>query len=156
VLIGMTCLNGLTITAVVIPDNVIPEDVLPEEAIPERAVREGAARHPDMLQDLRDCQALRDAHHWSLWGNLDRCSTFREDLEYWRGNGYEDRRLYLARLHGVPVGSCSVVLPLRENTATAWIEVLAAAPYRRQGIGRLLLEFAEGTSRSRGRRVFDA
>lgn len=129
-------MNALTITAVVIP-------------------READPRNPDTAADLRDCHALRDEHHLAVWGNLDRCETFQEGLEFWRGSAYEERLLFLARLDGVPVGSCSVVLPLKENTATAWIEVLVAPGYRRRGAGRRLLEFAEATARERGRTVFD-
>ena len=62
------------------------------------------------------CRAIRDTHHLDLWGNLDRASTLREDQEYWRGSEYEERLQFLARLDGVPVGTCSVVLPLKENT----------------------------------------
>ena len=101
------------------------------------------------------CRALRDAHHLDLWGNLDRGSTLREDREYWRGSDYEERLQFLAELDGVPVGTCSVVLPLKENMAAAWIEVLVDAPYRRQGIGRRLLAVAEETARDRGRQVFE-
>jgi GNAT superfamily N-acetyltransferase len=129
--------NGLVITAVAVP-----------QAGDRGADTEGEP-------DLRACRALRDAHHLALWGNLDRASTLREDQEYWRGNGYEDRLQYLARLNAVPVGTCSVALPLKENTATAWIEVLVAAPHRRQGIGRRLLARAEEVARERGRTVFD-
>jgi GNAT superfamily N-acetyltransferase len=129
--------NGLVITAVAVPQ---PGDGCDTEREP----------------DLRACRALRDAHLLALWGNLDRASTLREDQEYWRGNGYEDRLQYLAGLDGVPVGTCSVVLPLKENTATAWIEVLVAAPYRRQGIGRRLLACAEEVAQERGRTVFDS
>jgi GNAT superfamily N-acetyltransferase len=127
--------NGLVITAVAVP----------------QAGDEGT----DRATQLRECRALRDAHHLALWGNLDRASTLREDQEYWRGNEYEDRLQYLARLDGTPVGTCSAVLPPKENTATAWIEVLVAAPYRRQGIGRRLLACAEEAARGRGRTVID-
>lgn len=133
---GKPRVNDLTIAAVVIPPEADP-------------------RNPDTAADLRDCHAPRDEHHLAVWGNLDRCETFREGLEFWRGSAYEERLLFLARLDGAPVGSCSVVLPLKENTATAWIEVLVAAGYRRRGMGRRLLEFAEATARERGRTVFD-
>lgn len=126
--------NGLSLTAVARPQ---PGD-------------EGTAR----AADLRACRALRDGLHLAKWGNLERASTLREDQEYWRGTEYEERRQFLATLDGVPAGTCSVLLPLQENTAAAWIDVLVAAPYRRLGIGRRLLEVAEDAARSRGRRVF--
>jgi GNAT superfamily N-acetyltransferase len=127
--------SGLSITAVPVPQ--------PGDEGTERAA------------DLRACRAIRDAHHLDLWGNLGRGSTLREDQEYWRGSEYEERLQFLARLDGAQAGTCSVVLPLKENTAAAWIEVLVAAPYRRQGIGRRLLAVAEETARGSGRRVFE-
>ena len=127
--------SGLSITAVPVPQ--------PGDEGTERAA------------DLRACRAIRDAHHLDLWGNLGRGSTLREDQEYWRGSEYEERLQFLARPDGAQAGTCSVVLPLKENTAAAWIEVLVAAPYRRQGIGRRLLAVAEETARGSGRRVFE-
>ena len=127
--------TGLAITAVAIPQ---PGD-------------EGTERAASLLA----CRALRDGHHLAKWGNLDRGSTLREDQEYWRGTDYEERLQFLARLDGVPVGTCAVVLPLKENTSVAWIDVLVAAPYRRRGIGRRLLAVAEEAAHSRGRRVFE-
>lgn len=112
---------------------------------------EGTERATGLLA----CRAIRDMHHLDQWGNLDRASTLREDQEYWRGSEYEERLQFLATLDGVPVGTCSVVLPLKENTAAAWIEVVVAAAYRRQGIGRRLLAVAEETARQRGRRVLE-
>jgi len=127
--------TGLAITAVAAP----------------RPGDEGTGR----AAGLRACRALRDGNHMAKWGNLDRASTLREDQEYWRGTGYEERLQFLATLDGAPVGTCSVLLPLKENTAAAWIEVLVSARCRRQGIGRRLLAVAEETARSRGRRVFE-
>jgi GNAT superfamily N-acetyltransferase len=106
--------------------------------------------------DFRECHALRVAHELAVWGNLDRCATLPEALEYWRGNEYEERRLYLARLGSETVGMCSVTLPLRENLHTAGIDVLIAPAYRRQGLGRALLDHAEAVARNRGRTSLDA
>jgi GNAT superfamily N-acetyltransferase len=105
---------------------------------------------------FRECHSLRVAHELALWGNLDRCPTLPEAMEYWRGNDYEERHLYLARLGTEPVGLCSVTLPLRENTHTAGIDVLIAPAHRRQGLGRALLAHAEGVARARGRTSLDA
>jgi GNAT superfamily N-acetyltransferase len=106
--------------------------------------------------EFRECHALRVAHELALWGNLDRCHTLPEALEYWRGNEYEERHLYLARLGTETVGLCSVTLPLRENTRTAGIDVLVAPARRRQGLGRALLDHAETVARHRGRTSLDA
>ncbi|MDR6791178.1 GNAT superfamily N-acetyltransferase [Pseudarthrobacter oxydans] len=101
--------------------------------------------------DLRECQALRVEHELALWGNLDRCPTLQEAAEFWQGNEYEERQLFLARLKGETVGMCSVELPLRENTHTAGIDVLIAPVHRRRGLGRTLLLHAESIARERGR-----
>ncbi|MFJ6299746.1 GNAT family N-acetyltransferase [Pseudarthrobacter oxydans] len=101
--------------------------------------------------DLRECHALRVEHELALWGNLDRCPTLQEAAEFWQGNEYEERQLFLARLKGETVGMCSVELPLRENTHTAGIDVLIAPVHRRRGLGRTLLLHAESIARERGR-----
>ncbi|TQJ67478.1 acetyltransferase (GNAT) family protein [Arthrobacter sp. SLBN-100] len=106
--------------------------------------------------EFRQCHALRVAHELAVWGNLDRCPTLDEAVEYWRGNEYEERHLFLARLGSETVGMCSVTLPLRENTHTAGIDVLIAPARRRQGLGRALLDHAEAVARNRGRRSLDA
>lgn len=130
-----------------------------EDAVTGLAITAVAVPHPgdegtERAAGLRACRAIRDAHHLATWGNLDRGSTLREDQEYWRGTEYEERLQYLATLDGVPAGTCSVLLPLKENTTAAWIDVLVAARYRRQGIGRRLLAVAEEAARGRGRKVF--
>ncbi len=71
----------LAITPVRIPPT-------PDGGIPD------SAQHPDSATDFRECHALLEAHELAKWGDLDRCPTFREDLEYWRGNDYEERRLF--------------------------------------------------------------
>lgn len=129
-----------------------------EDAVTGLAITAVAVPHPgdegtERAAGLRACRAIRDAHHLATWGNLDRGSTLREDQEYWRGTEYEERLQYLATLDGVPAGTCSVLLPLKENTTAAWIDVLVAARYRRQGIGRRLLAVAEEAARGRGRKV---
>lgn len=101
--------------------------------------------------DLRECHALRVEHELALWGNLDRCPTLQEAAEFWRGNEYEERQLFLARLKGETVGMCSVELPLRENTHTAGIDVLIVPVHRRRGLGRTLLLHAESIASERGR-----
>jgi GNAT superfamily N-acetyltransferase len=112
----------------------------------------GATSNVDELpQELLFCHAMRQEHELSLWGNLDRCPTLPEALEYWRGNGYEERHVYLARLDGEVIGMSTVELSLSENTHTAGIDVLIAPAHRRQGLGRALLEHAEGVAREGGR-----
>ncbi|MET3140451.1 UNVERIFIED_ORG: GNAT superfamily N-acetyltransferase [Arthrobacter sp. UYEF2] len=108
------------------------------------------------VMDFHECHALREKHELDKWGDLDRCPTAMESLEYWRGNQYEDRRLFIARLGQQTVGTCSITLPLRENTSTAGILVDVAAAFRRQGWGRKLLEHAEAVAADNGRTSFDA
>ncbi|MFF1250972.1 GNAT family N-acetyltransferase [Pseudarthrobacter sp. NPDC058329] len=105
---------------------------------------------------FKECHALRVEHELAVWGNLDRCDTLQEAGEYWRGNAYEERHLYLAKSGTETVGMCSVTLPLRENTHTAGIQVLIAPAHRRRGFGRALLEHAEAVARERGRTSLDA
>jgi GNAT superfamily N-acetyltransferase len=106
--------------------------------------------------DLHEYQALREAIDLEKWGDLDRCPTFPESLEYWRGSEYEERQLFLARLGQETVGACSVTLPLRENTHTAGISVEIAEGHRRQGLGRRLLQHSEAVAAERGRTSLDA
>jgi GNAT superfamily N-acetyltransferase len=106
--------------------------------------------------EFKECHALRVEHELAVWGNLDRCDTLQEAAEYWQGNAYEERQLYLAKVGGVTVGMCSVTLPLRENTHTAGIDVLITPAHRRQGLGRALLKHAEAVARKRGRTSLDA
>ncbi|MFF1883265.1 GNAT family N-acetyltransferase [Pseudarthrobacter sp. NPDC058196] len=103
------------------------------------------------LAHFRECQAMRAAEDMAVWGNLDRCLTDREALEYWRGSRSEERQLFLARIGSEAVGLCSVTLPLRDNTATAGIDVLVVPHRRRGGIGHALLGHAEAVARTRGR-----
>jgi len=91
-----------------------------------------------------------------LWGNLDRCSTVAEAVLFWRGNAYEERRIFVARLEGTVVGRGTLTLPLSENTTTAGVDVLVDAGYRRRGIGTRILNVLEQLARDRGRVSFDA
>jgi GNAT superfamily N-acetyltransferase len=127
-----------------------PHDALVIAAvvIPPRGSGPDTAR---LSADFRTCQAMREAQDTAVWGNLDRCLTDKEALEYWRGNRYEERHLFLARIGNEPVGLCSVTLPLQDNTATAGIDVLVVPGRRRRGIGRALLRHAESVARTRGR-----
>src|SRR6478752_4971644 len=115
----------------------------------------GQGRHAAPPADLLVCQAMKEAHALELWGSLERCPTLDEALEYWRGTEYEERRLFLARDGGEPVGLCSVTLPLRENLATAGIDVLVVPGGRRRGVGRRLLEHAEAVARARSRSTLE-
>jgi GNAT superfamily N-acetyltransferase len=134
--------DALVIAAVVIP--------------PVPGPGEGGPDAAGLSADFRECQAMREAHDMAVWGNLDRCLTATEALEYWRGNRYEERQLFLARIGNEPVGLCSVTLPLRENTATAGIDVLVVPRWRRRGIGHALLGHAEAVAHTRGRSSLDA
>jgi len=126
----------------------IPSWAIAAVVIPPRGPdRRGTGLPADFLA----CQAMKEAHALELWGSLERCPTLDEALEYWRGNEYEERLLFLARAGAEPVGLCSVALPLRENLATAGIDVLVVPGRRRRGAGRRLLEHAEAVARARGR-----
>jgi len=116
----------------------------------------GGAGGTGGVMDFRDCQALREAHELEKWGDLDRCPTAMESLEYWRGNEYEERLLFIARLGQQAVGTCSVTLPLRENTSTAGILVDVSQAFRRQGWGHRLLAHAEAVAAERDRTSLDA
>ncbi|TQJ33353.1 GNAT family N-acetyltransferase [Arthrobacter sp. SLBN-122] len=110
----------------------------------------------ELSQDFLACQAMEEAHAMAVWGNLERCLTLAEALEFWRGSPYEERHLFLARIGPEPVGLCSVTLPLRENLATAGIDVLVVPGWRRRGVGRALLEHAEAMARTHGRSSLDS
>jgi hypothetical protein len=40
----------------------------------------------DSAADFRECHALLESTELEKWGNLDRCPTLAEALEYWRGS----------------------------------------------------------------------
>ncbi|MGO4144059.1 GNAT family N-acetyltransferase [Paenarthrobacter sp. YAF11_1] len=115
-------------------------------------------KSPDAMgaPDFRAFHDLDVAHHMDLWGNLDRCSTLAEAVLYWQGNEYEERHVFLARLHGTVVGRGTLTLPLSENTTTAGVDVLVDAGYRRRGIGTRILSVLEQLARERERVSFDA
>jgi GNAT superfamily N-acetyltransferase len=126
---------------------------LPPGGFPGSQVEDGVVEpSPGFLA----CQAMKEAHAMAVWGSLERCLTLAEALEFWRGSRYEERHLFLARIGTEPVGLCSVTLPLRENLATAGIDVLVVPRWRRRGVGRALLEHAETMARERGRLSLDA
>lgn len=99
---------------------------------------------------------LQRAHAFELWGNLDRCATLAEAIQFWKGNDYEERLVFLARLDGAVVGSGTLTLPLSENTTTAGVDVLVDAGFRRRGFGSRILAVAEEQAVKRGRVSFDA
>ena len=156
-------LSELVITAVAVPP--LPHDGRSQDGRSHDGTSDGGisdggwganAAGTGSFSDFRQSHALREAHELEKWGNLDRCTTEPESVEYWRGSEYEERALFLARLGQETVGTCSVTLPLRENTGTAGIDVLVAPGYRRRGWGRRLLEHAEAVARDRGRTSLDA
>ncbi|UVJ38578.1 GNAT family N-acetyltransferase [Arthrobacter sp. CJ23] len=132
-------LKGLEIARIAIPAE--PDTAVPETAVPAA---------------FRAFHELNLADELEVWGNLDRCATLAESLTYWRGSPYEERQAFLAMLDGVPVGRCSLTLPLSENTDEAGIGILVASGHRRQGIGTAMLVRMEGLARERGRTVFDS
>lgn len=106
--------------------------------------------------DFRAFHELDVAHHMELWGNLDRCATLTEAVLFWRGDEYEERQVFLARLDGAVVGSGTLTLPLSENTTTAGVDVLVGAAFRRRGFGSKILGVLEQLARDRERVSFDA
>lgn len=105
--------------------------------------------------DFKAFHALRIAHELALWGDLNHSATLAESFMFWRGNGYEERQVYLARLDGVVVGSGSLTLPLSENTTTAGVDVVVDAAFRRRGIGTRILKFLEEAAVERNRTSLD-
>lgn len=135
-------MSALAITRVAIPPT-------PDAGTPVLDGPPAGAAH------FRACHALLEADHFERWGDLNRCPTLAEDIEYWRGSEYEERQIFIA-MHGrETVGTCSVTLPLSENTATAGINVLVAPQLRRLGWGRKLLAHAEAVALGRGRTSLD-
>ena len=63
-------MTALAITAVEIPP------------APDGGTATSASGSPDGATDFHDCHALREAHELEKWGNLDRCPTLLEDMEY--------------------------------------------------------------------------
>ncbi|MFF2843508.1 GNAT family N-acetyltransferase [Paenarthrobacter sp. NPDC057981] len=106
--------------------------------------------------DFRAFHQLQRAHALELWGNLDRCATLAEAIQFWQGNDYEERQVLLARLDGAVVGSGTLTLPLSENTTTAGVDVLVDAGFRRRGFGSRILAVVEEQAVRRGRASFDA
>ena len=134
----------------------IPDDVVIAAVVIPPAGSQGGSSAADPPADLPECQAMQEAHALAVWGSLERCLTPAEAFEYWPGDAYQERHLFLARIAGEPVGLCSVTLPLQENMATAGIDVLVAPRWRRKGLGRALLAHAEAAARERGRSSLDS
>lgn len=91
-----------------------------------------------------------------LWGTTDRCATLAEAAGFWRGNGYEERRVFLARSGGTVVGFGTLTLPLSENTTTAGVDVFVSRGSRRRGWGTAILSALEQLASHNGRTSFDA
>lgn len=117
------------------------------------AVPEGPGA--EVTPDFRAFHELRVRHDVALWGTADRAPTLPEDMAFWRGNDYEERHVYLARVGGQVAGCGTLTLPLSENTTTAGVDVLVDAPFRRRGLGSVILDVLEGVAKDRGRRSFD-
>ncbi|MEO5535981.1 MAG: GNAT family N-acetyltransferase [Pseudolysinimonas sp.] len=66
-------------------------------------------------------------------------------------NPHQPRRMWLARVDGVVVGSATVDW-LRDDDATAWVTCLVLPDFRRRGIGTALADAVEGVAREAGRR----
>ncbi|MDQ0768285.1 GNAT superfamily N-acetyltransferase [Pseudarthrobacter defluvii] len=133
-----------------------PDDVaIAAVVLPPRGGRDGS-NDVGLPAEFHECQAMKEAEALAVWGNLQWCLTPAEALEYWRGDAYEQRQLFLARIAGEPAGLCSVTLPLRENVATAGIDVLVVPRWRRRGVGRSLLKHAEAVAWTRGRTSLDS
>ncbi|MDR6435540.1 GNAT superfamily N-acetyltransferase [Paenarthrobacter nicotinovorans] len=98
---------------------------------------------------------LNVEHHMELWGNADRCATLTEAAVFWRGSEYEERQVFLAFLGDAVVGSGTLTLPLSENTTTAGVDVLVAAPFRRHGFGSGILNVLEQLAKDHDRISFD-
>ncbi|XAZ30588.1 GNAT family N-acetyltransferase [Paenarthrobacter ureafaciens] len=105
--------------------------------------------------DFRAFHELGVRHELALWGTADRAATLEEDIAFWRGNEYEERHVYVARLEERIVGCGTLTLPLSENTTTAGVHVLVDAPFCRRGFGSVILGVLEGVAKDRGRSSFD-
>ena len=93
---------------------------------------------PDADATSTTCQALREAHELEMWGNLDRCPTPAEALEFWRGNEYEERQLFRRQAGPGTGGHCARSRCRCARTPhTAGIDVLVApgVPAARAGAG---------------------
>ncbi|ASN21172.1 GNAT family N-acetyltransferase [Arthrobacter sp. YN] len=109
----------------------------------------------DDASEFQAFHGLDVAHQLELWGNRDRCPTLAEAAAFWRGSEYEERQVFLAYLDGAVVGRGTLTLPLSENTTTAGVDVLVAAPFRRRGFGSAILGVLEELARGRDRISFD-
>ncbi|NKX53539.1 GNAT family N-acetyltransferase [Arthrobacter mobilis] len=87
-----------------------------------------------------------------LWGSNDHRSGPAVQLEQAR-SADQETRLWSAQQGSRLVGRADLSLPLADNLHLAEITVMVHPACRRQGIGRRLLQTAEGAARAAGRTV---
>ncbi|MCX7711718.1 MAG: GNAT family N-acetyltransferase [Clostridia bacterium] len=73
--------------------------------------------------------------------------------EYWRGVIHPDTILWVARMNGIIIGSVQLILCRKQNGShrAEIAKLMVHTETRRNGIGRNLMEAAEGRAKNEGR-----
>ena len=109
----------------------------------------GAAGWPDFAA----ANQVRTEVESEAYGTSDLALTAEETLPGWLDQGWERRRLFVARDAGRIVG-CGDYETLPEDSADhAWLAVQVLPAYRRRGIGSALVDRFEAIARAECRRV---
>ncbi|MDC7123738.1 GNAT family N-acetyltransferase [Cellulomonas fimi] len=118
-----------------------------EVPVPESVDAPGAGP----LLALTDVANRVIAHEW---GNHDYDRTPQEVLGALRDQAYVRKpRFLVTDDDGTPLAYLAMLLPLQENTHTAYVEIGVLPEHRRQGIGSALHDHALDVARAAGRRV---
>jgi GNAT superfamily N-acetyltransferase len=110
---------------------------------------------PESLEFREYCEAL-DGILLEHWGNLDLAASLPARLAGWADNDYRKLRNFYLRADGKIVGRGFVELSLKDNLGSAWLRVDISGPYRRKGLGSMMLRHLEAVARDEGRTVLMA
>jgi GNAT superfamily N-acetyltransferase len=103
------------------------------------------------LSDTPSFEALYDVYARSLTRDFDGAWLAAEKRVNLTDDEYGAKIALLGRLDGAPVAGGWVVMPLRDNTDFAFLEVVVLPEHRRRGHGSAVLEQLIGIGRASGR-----
>lgn len=115
-----------------------------EEVIPPLSLDEPGAA------DFIAAVDIKNALEAEGWGTSELSFTAAESLPGWH-DAKQPIRLFIVRAEGTVIARAYYNTLADDDTGTAWIGGGVLAPFRRQGIGQLLLDHIDGIARAEGR-----
>ena len=111
---------------------------------------------PSHAAEIAAMVGVRDAVVRDTWANADLAEPVQVELAALRDQSYT-RIGYLAAVEGGrTLGAAFLRLPMRDNTATGWVDLLVLPEQRGRGIGSALHDEALAWLRGQGRTVAQA